>query len=302
MALERLSRMIRALAPAKLNLGLEILRRRDDGFHEIRTIFCAVSLFDRLTIAKARANSVLCNAPIDTEENLVSIAMRKAQSACSGLPHAAVTIEKRVPAAAGLGGASSDAAATLLALNCLTDRPLTVEQLTVLGAQCGSDIPFFFHSGLALGTGRGEQLIELPFTPLHAVIVTPAVAIPDKTRTMYARIRPEHWTSGEHVEHLTARLARGAAPNPVEQLPNAFSRPLYDFYPEIGSLASQMEALLGRSVQVTGAGPSLYVLCADAADATSVSEALRILPGADDRTIHRVRSVSAPLIVESPDV
>jgi 4-diphosphocytidyl-2-C-methyl-D-erythritol kinase len=294
--------MIRALAPAKLNLGLEILGRRDDGYHEIRTIFCAVSLFDRLTLDRSAANSVRCDVPIDADENLVSVAMRAAQSACPSLPMASVSIAKRVPAAAGLGGASSDAASALMAINRLAGSPLDADQLAAIGAQCGSDVPFFFHSGLALGSGRGEQLESLPFTPLHAVIVTPNVAIPDKTRTMYSRIKPESWTSGEDVANLASRLASGSVFPHNTLFPNTFRQPLYDLYPEIGALAEQMEALLDRAVQVTGAGPSLFVLCADAADATRVSAALRRLPGADDCAIHRVRSVSKPLIIENPDV
>jgi 4-diphosphocytidyl-2-C-methyl-D-erythritol kinase len=294
--------MIRALAPAKLNLGLEILGRRDDGYHEIRTIFCAVSLFDRLTIALAAANSVWCDRKIDAEENLVSIAVRNAQSTCQDLPAAEVTIEKRVPAAAGLGGASSDAAAALMAINCLAGGPLAHEELASIGAQCGSDVPFFFRSGLAFGSGRGEQIEPLPFIPLHAVIVTPNVRIPDKTRTMYSQIRPEQWTNGDQVADLAARLDNRMKMPRGARFPNAFRQPLYDLYPEIGVLAEQIEALLGRAVQVTGAGPSLYVFCADVVDAMHVRVALRQLPDADDRAIHCVRSVSRPLIIENPDV
>jgi 4-diphosphocytidyl-2-C-methyl-D-erythritol kinase len=294
--------MICALAPAKLNLGLEILGRRDDGYHEIRTILCAVSLFDRLTIVRSSTNSVQCDPPIDADDNLVSIALRAAQSWRHGLPMASVTIAKHVPAAAGLGGASSDAAAALMAINCLAGGLLADEELASIGAQCGSDVPFFFRSGLAFGLGRGERIEPLPFIPLHAVIVTPNVRIPDKTRTMYRQITPENWTNGEQIANLAARLKNRIKLPRGERFPNAFRQPLYDLYPEIGDLAEQIEALLGRAVQVTGAGPSLYVFCADVVDAMHVSVALRQLPDADDRTIHRVRSVSRPLIIEYPDV
>ena len=101
-------------------------------------------------------------------------------------------IKKRIPASAGLGGASSDAAATLVGLNQISGNTISTEQLADLALTCGSDVPFFLQSGLALGRGRGEELTTLPIqSPLHAVIITPRIAIPDKTRTMYSLVLPE---------------------------------------------------------------------------------------------------------------
>jgi len=294
--------MIRILAPAKLNFGLEILGRRDDGYHEIRTIFCAVSLFDQVTIDRSPVDQVACLPAVDAQENLVSVALRNAREVLPQLPGLRVTIRKRIPAAAGLGGASSDAAATLLALSRLHPDQMNECDSAELAAWCGSDVPFFLHSGVALGEGRGERLRRIPFVPIHAVIITPLVDIPDKTRAMYARIGPTEWTDGGQVASIADRLGRGEILAIRERLPNAFRQPLYDLFPDIRALAGEIEAMLGRSVQVTGAGPSLFVLCSGSADALSVRRELSARVDPDWAQLHTVRSVSRVLITESPDV
>jgi 4-diphosphocytidyl-2-C-methyl-D-erythritol kinase len=294
--------MIRILTPAKLNLGLEILSRRDDGYHEIRTIFCAVSLFDKVTVTTSSADQVACLPAVDTPENLVSVALRNAREVTPELPGICVTVEKRIPAAAGLGGASSDAAATLLAISRLHPDQFRECSIAELAAQCGSDVPFFLHSGLALGEGRGEQLRRLPFVPIHAVIITPLVDIPDKTRAMFARIRPTDWTDGGQVASIAEQLCRGEVVGTGERLPNAFRQPLYDLFPDIQALAEEIESMLGRSVQVTGAGPSIFVLCSGSADALSVRRELSARVDPDQAHLHTVRSVSRVLITGNPDV
>ena len=294
--------MIRILAPAKLNLGLEILGRRSDGYHEIRTIFCAVSLFDQISVERSSADQVACLPPVAVPENLVTVALRKAREALPELPHARVTITKRIPAAAGLGGASSDAAATLSSLRYLTSGPIDGCQIAEVAANCGSDVPFFLHSGIAVGAGRGEQIRPLPFMPIHAVIITPRIDIPDKTRAMYSQIGENDWTDGSQVVALAERLLRHELTRPDGYLPNAFRRPLYDLFPVIGALATEIEMDLGCSVQVTGAGPSLFVLCSSAAESLSVRHRLSARIDQNRAQLHAVRSVSRPLIAESPDV
>jgi 4-diphosphocytidyl-2-C-methyl-D-erythritol kinase len=294
--------MIRILAPAKLNLGLEILGRRDDGYHDIRTIFCAVSLFDRVTVEQSPVDQVTCLPPVNAPENLVSVALRGARDVARNLPGVSVTIGKRIPAAAGLGGASSDAAATLLALKRLHPDLINECDTARIAAQCGSDVPFFLRSGLTLGEGRGDHLGPLPFASVYAVIITPHVDIPDKTRAMYAQIDPTDWTDGRQVARLADRLRNGEAIDIGDRLPNAFRQPLYDLFPNIRALAEVIESLLDRGVHVTGAGPSLFVLCSGPADAGDVRRRLSIQIDPDRAHLHTVRSVSRVLIAESPDV
>lgn len=145
-------------APAKLNLTLEVVRRRDDGFHELRSVFLALDLVDTITVEGAPSITLSCSDPdLETPENLVwraAEALRKAAGLRTG---ALLTLVKRIPVAAGLGGGSSDAASTLLALNALWNLGYPRARLLEIGATLGSDIPFFLGtSPLALVTGRGN--------------------------------------------------------------------------------------------------------------------------------------------------
>ena len=294
---------MRMLAPAKINLGLEILGQRPDGYHELRTIFCSVSLFDQVVIEPAAQSSIACDSADTIGQNLAEVALRKAQILCPSLPEVRVSITKRIPTAAGLGGASSDAATTLIGVNRISGEHLSRDQLADLALRCGSDVPFFLNPGISLGRARGEDLTALHVrSPLHAVIITPHVTIPEKTRTMYGRISPDNWTGGEQIEALAKHLAGGGSLPPDVRLPNAFRQPLYDLFPEVRSLADRIEEKVGRAAQVSGAGPSMFVICTDIGDALRIRHELGTTIDLTSASVHRVRSVSNVLISEGPDV
>ncbi|MFT4036655.1 MAG: 4-(cytidine 5'-diphospho)-2-C-methyl-D-erythritol kinase [Thermomicrobiales bacterium] len=149
-------------APAKLNLGLEVLNRRADGYHNLATIFLTVSLFDEVAVASVPG--IAASSPdvgVPPWENLTMRAAQAMQAAFPGRG-ADITLTKRIPVAAGLGGASSDAAGTLLALRELWQTSQTLAELAALAALLGSDVPFLVTGGCALGSGRGEVLEALP--------------------------------------------------------------------------------------------------------------------------------------------
>ena len=151
-------------APAKLNLGLEVVGRRADGYHDLATIFLTVSLFDEISVASESGTSIgleCSGSNLPPQENLVWRAAEAMQEAAPGRG-ALLKLEKRIPVAAGLGGASSDAAATLLALRELWQAPVTDEALAAMALELGSDVPFLLRGGCALGGGRGEELLGLP--------------------------------------------------------------------------------------------------------------------------------------------
>lgn len=184
---------VRILAPAKINLGLAVLGRRGDGYHELRTIFQAVSLCDRVALRRARSGvRVNCPALPDLGEN--NLAHRAAAlffeetGAAGGV---VIDLEKRIPAAAGLGGGSSDAAAVLL--GCCRLFGLAPERGTLRdwAARLGSDVPFFLDGGTAVGSGRGEILEQIaPFAGAVAALINiPAVGL--STAAVYRRLRPK---------------------------------------------------------------------------------------------------------------
>ena len=189
-------------APAKINLRLAILAREASGFHSLESLFCAISLSDRLTVRRASPGVALSVAgSVDTgpaERNLAVRAAHRFHAELGTPPAVELHLEKRVPSAAGLGGGSSDAAATLRALNLLHGEPFGRAALLAMAIELGSDVPFFLcGSPLALAWGRGERIVALPPLPERAVLVAhPGVAVPT----------PEAFAA------IAAR--RGAAPPP----------------------------------------------------------------------------------------
>ena len=151
---------------AKINLTLEILGKRADGFHEVRTVMQTVGLADRLEVSAAADLSFTCSDPaLATPDNLVYRAARLLQAEYAVRTGAALRLEKRIPVAAGLGGGSSDAAATIVALNRLWNLQLSLTEQRRLAARLGSDVPFILTGGTALATGRGERITPLPPLP-----------------------------------------------------------------------------------------------------------------------------------------
>ena len=171
-------------APAKVNLRLSILSREASGYHSLESLFCAISLADRVTVRRAEAGVELrVDGDVDTGPPERNLAVRAARSFCAAVgeePAVAIDLVKRIPSAAGLGGGSSDAAATLRALNSLHGEPLERDALLQLAIGLGSDVPFFLcGSPLALGWGRGERLLALPALPARPVLVAhPGTAMP----------------------------------------------------------------------------------------------------------------------------
>jgi len=178
--------------PAKVNLFLEVLRRREDGYHDINSLFQAVSLFDRLEFRREEGRSIRIELkqPVDIpldDSNLISRAFHLMQKQYAIQYGLAVRLEKNIPVAAGLGGGSSDAAATILACNILFELGLSHREMATLSLNVGSDVPFFFSNGQAIVTGRGEKIHETEFPRDYwLILITPRLAI--STADTYARL------------------------------------------------------------------------------------------------------------------
>ncbi len=164
-------------AHAKINLGLEVLGRRSDGYHEVRTVLQTIGLCDTLEVTPARESITLeCSDPKlpSGEENIVMKAARMLRDASGVHAGAKIRLAKRIPVQAGLGGGSSDGAVALLALSRLWNLPLDRERLLPLAERLGSDVPFFFYGGTAFAAGRGEEVYPLPDAPAcHVVVAWP---------------------------------------------------------------------------------------------------------------------------------
>ncbi|MDE2801393.1 MAG: 4-(cytidine 5'-diphospho)-2-C-methyl-D-erythritol kinase [Chloroflexota bacterium] len=269
--------MLRLLAPAKANLTFEVLGRRADGYHEVRTILQALSLADELTFDTCDDLSLTVEpegaAPL--EENLVLAAARLLQREEGVSTGAAIHLMKRIPMAGGLGGGSSDAATALLGLRRLWGLNLDADGLRELAAQLGSDVPFFISGGTALGEGRGDRLTPLPSPEGEAVVAVPGAFRPrDKTAQMYGLLKPEHYTDGSATADTEQRLRAGRSFH--EGVVNAFDAVAGEAYPFSTAMREAFEAV-GLRPALCGAGPSMFAL-ADAGTASALAE--RVAAGA----------------------
>lgn len=260
---------------AKLNLSLEVLGRRSDGYHELASVFQAVDLRDELTIWPAPAGilSLECQpAELGGDLNLVLKAARLLQQETGCRLGARLRLVKRIPVAAGLGGGSADAAGALVGLNRLWRLGLARQALLELGARLGSDVPFGLVGPTALAGGRGEQLSPLPPLRSHwAVILRPAAleAPADKTRRLYGALRPSDYRAGQATARLAERLRAGGPPDP-SLFVNSFERAAEELFAPLAEARSEMLARGADWVRLAGSGPCLYTLFPEACPEESV--------------------------------
>jgi 4-diphosphocytidyl-2-C-methyl-D-erythritol kinase len=280
--------MLALLAPAKVNLGLEIVGRRADDFHEVRTILVAVTLFDRITVARAETRSLWSDdSALATDDNL---AMRAARAL--DVP-VRIELRKRIPAAAGLGGASSDAAAVLRAISRLHPS-ISSETIRASAAALGSDVPFFLENRPALASGRGDLLEPMPeFKPVWFVIAAPALAIPNKTAALYRALATGDFSNGCRTTNVARKLGSGQ-PLASDDLVNAFQRPLYEGWPAASVARDALIDAGANAVGLSGAGPSHYAICDDFHSAAKLAAAVRKRLESGARVIV-CRSVSEPM-------
>ena len=246
-------------AHAKINLTLEVLGKRPDGYHEIASIIQTVGLHDVITLATADDLSLECDTPgLATDDNLVLKAATMLREETGSSQGARIVLRKSIPVSAGLGGGSSDAAAALIGLNRLWDAGLSVDDLQRIAAQLGSDVPFFLRGGTAMVHGRGELVRPLPPADIPwVVILSPDMQMPDKTASAYAALTPSEHTGGLLTRKLEARI-RGGGDVPPQFLFNAFDDVAREAFPGLGEVWDAFTALGAREVHVAGSGPSLF--------------------------------------------
>ncbi len=249
---------------AKLNLTFEVLGRRGDGYHEVKTILQTIDLADRLEFEHSSTLSLDCDFPeLMGESNLVWQAASLLAKAKGIQPRVAIRLHKRVPMAMGLGGGSSDAAATLRALDRLWGPRCTQEELAELASQIGSDVAFFLWGGTALAEGRGERMSPLPaLPPTKLTLVFPDLEIPNKTRTMYSRLTPANYSDGG----VTSRMLQVLSGRPFSAqslrgcIYNAFQDIADWRFPELARMRRDTLAQGGPHLHLCGAGPAMFGL------------------------------------------
>ncbi len=263
-------------AYAKVNLTLEVLGRRPDGYHEIVSVMQTVDLHDVLELTPADGVTLECDRPgLGTPDNLVLRAAAALRTVAGVRDGVHIELRKAIPVAAGLGGGSSDAAAALLGLSRLWGLGMSVGDLTPLAASLGSDVPFFLRGGTAMVQGRGERVRPLPGINLQwLLIVTPAIEVPKKTASLYSALPPSSYTAGHLTRKLEARI-RGGGDVPPQLLFNTFDDVAEEAYPGIREYLDTLYALGAREVHLTGSGPSLFTPISRREQGTALQLVLR---------------------------
>ena len=283
---------------AKINLTLEVLSRRSDDYHEVRTVLQTIDLADHLHFTLAHRLELECSVPdLAGEDNLswkAACALREFTGCEKG---ASIRLQKRIPAGMGLGGGSSDAAVTLKALNSLWELALDEQQLSSIASSLGSDVPFFIRGGTALGEGRGEITSDLsPISPSWIVLVCPEIGLAtggestsSKTASLYSMITRGHHSDGSHTQKLLDVLNDGTfseqllfnvfeevAPtafNDFEQARQKFESALRSERAHTGG--EQELSAPNRSVHLSGTGPALYTFVSGKEESERILNSLK---------------------------
>lgn len=253
-------------ARAKINLALDVGPLRADSFHGIRTVLQTISLADRLAFTRAEPSGVriTCDEQmVPTGENNLVARAAEAFADCANVDFGLnVHITKRIPIEAGLGGGSSDAAATLLALNRLSVNPLSTDELVAIAGEIGSDVAFFLIGGAAYATGRGEQVTALPdLPPMPIVLVRGDHGSP--TAAAYELLdRCEGRETGNSADRLAETITIGitAAEELAPLLGNDFDRPLSATHPEIERITARLLELGALRAMLCGSGSAVFGL------------------------------------------
>ncbi len=245
---------------AKINLGLSVLGKREDGYHEIQTIFQELAFHDTLSFRRQAGSFTLTTdspALPTGEGNLVSQAVKLLKCRAGCPDHVAIHIEKRIPLGAGLGGGSSNAATTLIGLNRLFQMGLPQEELAGLGAELGSDVAFFLHGGTALGTGRGEQIHPLPnFPDAWVVLIYPGIHV--SSAWAYKNINLKLTNSGGIIRVSRQFGTDEIAGVSFELLGNVFEEPVMRQYPIIRSIKTQLLKGGADWALMSGSGSTVF--------------------------------------------
>ncbi len=249
-------------APAKINLTLDVLHKRSDGYHEVEMIMTTVDLADRIGLEiredeKIQILSVDRFVPNDYR-NLAYQAAKLLKDTYHVKLGVSITIEKNIPVAAGLAGGSSDAAATLRGLNTLWGLGLSLEELAQLGTKIGSDVAFCVYGGTALATGRGELIQELPAPPNSWVILAkPTLGV--STADIYGKMKLD-----KIIHPKTNQMIEAIENKDFDQMCDSIGNVLEDvtlkLYPEVAVLKEQMQKFGADAVLMSGSGPTVFGL------------------------------------------
>lgn len=250
-------------AYGKINLGLDVLRKRPDGYHDVKMIMQMVTIYDELTFEKTEENKILIvtdkeELPID-ENNLIYIAAKKILDYIGSSQGLKITLKKNIPIAAGMAGGSTDAAATLVGINELLEAGLTKEELLKIAVTIGADVPYCIEGGTALSEGIGEVLTPLTPPPVcYLLIGKPDIFV--STKYVYENLYVDKLELHPDIDGMVEALSRQDLEGISSRLANVLETVTIDKYPVIGEIKEAMMKSGAMNCLMSGSGPTVFGL------------------------------------------
>ena len=252
-------------AYAKINLGLDVIRRLENGYHEVKMIMQTVGIYDELTFERIPSGIVLTTnhgeLPLD-ENNLIYKAVRLMQENYGITEGVKVHLQKNIPVAAGMAGGSTDAAATLKAMNTLFDLQASEEDLRRLGVKIGADVPYCIMGGTALAEGIGEKLTALPKAPdCYLLVAKPDINV--STKYVYEHLDAKEGYAHPDIDGMVEAIKMGSLKGITDRMGNVLESVTIEAHPIIATIKERMLALGADNSLMSGSGPTVFGIFTD---------------------------------------
>ncbi|HAJ73283.1 MAG TPA: 4-(cytidine 5'-diphospho)-2-C-methyl-D-erythritol kinase [Lachnospiraceae bacterium] len=265
-------------AMAKINLGLDVIRRREDGYHDLRMIMQSIYLYDQIEMEKTQEPGIhFCTnrsyLPTDNS-NLAVKAAKLLMDEFQIREGVKIDLAKNIPVAAGLAGGSTDAAAVLVGLNQMFDLRISEKELMRRGASIGADIPYCIMRGTALAEGIGDKLTRLDAMPMcHILIARPGVSV--STRFVYSNLHLEEVDHHPDIDGMIEAIGRGSLSGITDRLENVLESVTINKYPIIRQLKEKMISCGAMGALMSGSGPTVFGIFKDKQEAAFAADQIR---------------------------
>ena len=269
---------IRLKAFAKINLGLDVLKKREDGYHELKMVMQTINLYDRITIRKIKKPgiAVRTNLPYlpKDQHNLAYKAAELLKEEFGIREGISVSLHKYIPVAAGLAGGSSNAAAVLFGVNRLFGLGLSLEDLKKRGVKIGADVPYCLMRGTALAEGIGDKLLRLPPAPqCYVVLAKPSVSV--STKYVYENLHVDQLSSHPDIDGMAAAIREENLAGMVNRMGNVLETVTEQSYPVIGKIKAFLMEEGALGALMSGSGPTVFGLFDDYETAQNAFEKMK---------------------------
>lgn len=265
-------------AHAKINLGLDVLRKREDGYHEVKMIMQTIGLSDTLTFEMTKENDIVIESdsgklPLD-EHNLIYKAARVFFEETGQAFGIKIFLNKRIPIAAGMAGGSTDAAATFVALNEISGQPLSMEKLLEISVKVGADVPYCIMGGTALSEGIGEILTKLPAVlPAHVLIAKPNLDV--STAFVYKNLKVTELESHPDIDGMRQAIENHDLKGVTDRMGNVLETVTIPAYPIIGEMKKTCMENGAVNALMSGSGPTVFAIFDDLKQAELTADVIR---------------------------